>query len=67
MNQWLVISLVLGIVAIAIALAVCRAVNSPARRAERKAWRDFQRTVNLQRLGVTPVEQIPAEWLRRKR
>lgn len=67
MNQWPVIFLVLGIVAIAIALAVYRAVNSPTRRAERKAWRDFQRDCNLERLGVTPVDQIPAEWLRRKR
>ena len=34
------------------------------RRAEMRAWREHQGAINKQRLGITPVDQIPAAWLR---
>lgn len=65
MTQWSVIFLAAGIVTLGIGWLVNRSVNGK-RREEWREWRRFQAECNKQRLGVTPVEDIPAEWLRRK-
>ena len=36
------------------------------RRIEREAWRRHQAQINHQRLGVTPVADIPPAWLRKR-
>jgi hypothetical protein len=36
------------------------------RRIELEAWRRHQAEINHERLGITPVDQIPAAWLRKR-
>jgi hypothetical protein len=67
---WATKALVVAVLALTVGWSVRQLVGIVLeawrhRRIEREVWRRHQARINLDRLGVTPVDQIPAEWLRK--